>query len=565
MSIETIPYRNVVEANKDRVDGIIEAVLDPKVRASATVAMANLWAEKKTQKYFRDIAKLVEGSPWKDSGFGVYFATVANLKSTYGPRVLPKVNREFGTNWRNPVELGSGVGTIEPARGLIELLQGGIANPDLVTQYDSPGGTYPSRWAGATIINSKFGGDYPVLNPVYEFRDTYITPSSTYAIDVAFEAFARQTEQEQSGQSRVVIPGPSYYVLALAAVDKGLPVTRLLSPKNQKEEIMTFLPTAEELRAQMPEDTGMMVLTLPNNPNGEIYQEVQLTRICELARERNILVLLDLVFDPLFYQDKTPQSSILPAPLSVAQETGILDQVVIVDGLSKSLNLAGERVGILATKNGQLERLINKISISRLSNPSLTVEPLLQFEAMARFLDTKADPNSSSQEVSLAVELARRDLEKATGNQWLSGTPDYKLSEWYKGRQNWLNQAMRYYQDNLTIIKTVLDCNGRRTYRSPDQAAYNTLIGFGETTKNIGFDKILKLFLLTGIISMSGQCFGIQDQGGEFWTRITYGGLSRERLVEAVNRLLSFLDLWDEMDLGNPQRFPVYDENFKVI
>ena len=51
----------------------------------------------------------------------------------------------------------------------------------------------------------------------------------------------------------------------------------------------------------------------------------------------------------------------------------------------------------------------------------------------------------------------------------------------------------------------------------------------------------------------------------EFWTRITYGGLSRERLPEAMARLISFLDLWDEMDLGNPQKFPVYDTEFKVI
>ena len=124
---------------------------------------------------------------------------------------------------------------------------------------------------------------------------------------------------------------------------------------------------------------------------------------------------------------------------------------------------------------------------------------------------------------------------------------------------------MQYYQDNLTIINSIIERSARKSSLAPNKAAYNTLIGLGETNGNKGFDKILKMFLLTGIVSMSGQCFGIPDGGNEFWTRITYGGLSRERLPEAMARLISFLDLWDEMDLGNPQKFPVYDTEFKVI
>lgn len=563
MTIETISYNKVVENNRTGVDAAIEKAVDAKVRATALAAMEKLWEANKTRKRFADIARLIEKSPWKDSGFGVYFATVANMKTTYGPRILPAVNETFNSNWENPVEIGSGVGTIVPYRGSIELLQAGIANPNLLTQYDSPGGTYPSRWAGATILNTKIGEGYALESPLFTVGDTYITPSATYAIDIAYDAFAR-SRKEQGTNNRVIIVGPSYYVLALSATDKGLPVERVYKPKEQTGNIRSFFPTPEELQEQMPQDTGMLVLTLPNNPNGETYGDTELRKLFELAKRKDLLLLLDLVFDQLLFQNKV-NYPVPASPLRVALETGMLDQTIIVDGLSKSLNLAGERVGILATKNKTLERIINAISVSRLSNPSLTVEPLLQFEALSRVLDTKVAPDTPTPAVNLAAELTRRDLEKLTANQWLEEISAYKLSEWYRGREQWLKDALQYYRDNLTIIDTVLSQSKRRSILSPNDAAYNTFVGLGETKGNRGFDKILKLFLLTGIVSMSGQCFGIKDGEDEFWTRITYGGLSREVLPEVLTRLMSFLDLWDEMDLSNPQKFPVFDREFKII
>lgn len=561
MPIETIPYSDI-QTNSPNLNSLVETAVSPEVRASALRAMRELWQSKKTQAYFRDLAKLIDQSPWKDSGFGIYFATVANMKTTYGARILPKINFAYEANWSNPVELGSGVGTIEPFPGFIDLINAGSRRPDLNTQYDSPGGTYPSRWAGATILNAKISPE-AATDPVFTYKDTYITPSSTYAIDIAYEAFTRLTQQERLKNNRVVIVGASYYVLALSAKDKGLPVSRTTASYPGEAQRKLF-PSPAALLTSLPEDTGMLVLTLPNNPNGENYNNDELKLLFQLAKERGIYLLLDLVFDQLGFSEEYQDDT---NPLKIALDVGASDQVIIVDGLSKSLNLAGERIGIVATKNRQLERLINSISIARLSNPSLTVEPLLQFEAISRVLDrfgvsqTPLDQSGSL----LGTVRVRADLKKVTGNHWLEAFSNAKLTSWYLKRQKWLAQAMKYYTDNLTIIREVLSCSKRSTVSSPDQAAYNTLIGFGETTRNAGFDKLLKLFLLTGIVAMSGQCFGLKSPENEFWTRITYGGLSRQKLPEALTRLLCFLDLWDEMDLGNPQKFPVLNTEFPII
>ncbi|OGK08415.1 hypothetical protein A2767_05920 [Candidatus Roizmanbacteria bacterium RIFCSPHIGHO2_01_FULL_35_10] len=314
----------------------------------------------------------------------------------------------------------------------------------------------------------------------------------------------------------------------------------------------------------------MVVLTLPNNPNGETINENQLKKLFQFANEKGIYIFVDMLFDQLSFEEDRNKR---PNPIKIANETETLNQLVVVDALSKTQNLAGIRLGWLATKNTTLERIINRISITLLSNPSLTIEPLLQFEALARIIDSQI-PNGDRASIStlgrktktnLAFERARADLNIMSGTQWLENIPYWRLNEWYQQRQNWLNETMKYYKDNLTLIQFILDESQRPITRSPDQAAYNTFIGFGNTEQNAGFDKILKLFLLTGIVAMSGQCFGQPNPQSEFWIRITYGGLSRERIPETLFRLLGFLNLWDEMELGNSQKFPKIDTDFKII
>jgi len=560
MSIETISQRAVWGAN--RKGPLVDLALNnSQAKVNPMQAMREILKNRKTLDRLSDMAKLINRSPWINSGFGVYFATVANMKTTYGPRVIPTVNRAYEADWQAPVELGSGVGTIEPWEGSQKLLELGIKNPALITQYDSPGGTYPSRWAAATMINEKIEPGKALENPIFTYADTYITPSSTYAIDIFFEAFKRKMSADQNLNNKVAVIGPSYYALALCARDKELPVVRMINPLNQDGK-RAFFPTPEQLATQLPNDTGVLVLTLPNNPNSESYNSDDLRKIYTLAKERGILILLDLVFDQLYFEKSDSKAT---NPLEIAVDMDMLDQIAVVDGLSKSLNLAGERVGFLATKNRSLERIINAISISRLSNPSLIVEPLLQFEALARIIDKQIREDLPEAGIDFAAIVARERLQGISGVQWLPAVSSSTITDFVVERRSWMKEAMRYYQDNLLIIRELLSKARRQSWTSPDLAAYNTLVGFGKTTKNTGIDKILKLFVLTGVVPMSGQCFGLLCKEDEFLTRITYGGLSREKLIEAMRRLLCFLDLWDELDLGNEQKYPTANTNFPVI
>lgn len=527
---------------------------------SAISSMERLLSDRKAIDILKKQAPgLLKKSPWVDSGFGIYFATVANMKTTFGPRIMPTVDQAYQSSWENTLEIGSGVGFIEPWQGAFDLLNLGQSDRELMINYDSPGGRYPSRWAAATILNSQISQENALRNPVFTFKDIYITPSSTAAIDTVFEAFSQMSRDQREGKNRVVILGPSYYVLAFSAQNKDLPITRISRPQDITFDRRIFLPSIAELANTMTEDTGMIVLTLPNNPNGETYTNEELTELFTIAKQKRVFVLIDQVFEQLYFDTDNK-----PNPLTAAIQADSLDQLIIVDALSKSQNLAGIRLGWIATKNSTLERYINRESIARVSNPQLTIEPLLQFEAMARIIDSMRISKKTEAGVNLAVETVRQDLKRQTGEEWLEKVDYQRLTEWYTQRRDWLEQTMIYYRDNLALIQFLVDQSGLKVKRSPDQSAYNTFLGFSETNKNQGFDKILKLFLFTGVVAMSGQCFGQPNPENEFWTRITYGGLARNKIPEAMARLFGFIELWDRFDLGNAEKLPVIDTKFAI-
>ncbi|OGK10163.1 hypothetical protein A2767_04115 [Candidatus Roizmanbacteria bacterium RIFCSPHIGHO2_01_FULL_35_10] len=153
--IEYKPFSQVETENKEGInfEKIIED-RDPSIQSSL-YAMRRLLENKKIKDLLvKQAPGLLKNSPWIDSGFGIYFATVANMKTTIGSRAMPIIDNQYTSSWANPLEIGFGVGFVEPWQGSKELLQLGTDNSELMINYDSPGGRYPARWAVATILNS---------------------------------------------------------------------------------------------------------------------------------------------------------------------------------------------------------------------------------------------------------------------------------------------------------------------------------------------------------------------------------------------------------------------------
>lgn len=91
-------------------------------------------------------------------------------------------------------------------------------------------------------------------------------------------------------------------------------------------------------QAVTPKTVGL-IINYPNNPTGAIYPEVDLQKIAALAKQYNLWVISDEVYEQLVYTEQATYRSFahfLP------------EQTIIVNGVSKSGALTGWRLGFVA-------------------------------------------------------------------------------------------------------------------------------------------------------------------------------------------------------------------------
>ncbi|MGV3586340.1 MAG: pyridoxal phosphate-dependent aminotransferase [Adhaeribacter sp.] len=143
---------------------------------------------------------------------------------------------------------------------------------------------------------------------------------------------------------QVLVPNPGYP--AYAAVTKLVnaePVFFDLTEENN------WLPDLEALRKLDTSKVKLMWLNYPNMPTGALATEADFEKIIQFAQERQILIVHD-----------NPYSLVLneKAPISILHANGALDCCLELNSLSKSFNMAGWRVGMVAGKQEYIDAII---------------------------------------------------------------------------------------------------------------------------------------------------------------------------------------------------------------
>jgi aspartate/methionine/tyrosine aminotransferase len=133
----------------------------------------------------------------------------------------------------------------------------------------------------------------------------------------------------------VLLPSPWYFnhamtVTALGAIPVPVP-TRV-------EE--GFAPTVRAVAEAITPRTRVLVLINPNNPTGARYEDDLIAELVQLAVEKNLWILSDQTYHEVHFG--------AAPPLSAAAVAGARDRVITVVSFSKSLGLAGWRLGFLA-------------------------------------------------------------------------------------------------------------------------------------------------------------------------------------------------------------------------
>ncbi|MEN1226751.1 aminotransferase class I/II-fold pyridoxal phosphate-dependent enzyme, partial [Pseudomonas aeruginosa] len=80
------------------------------------------------------------------------------------------------------------------------------------------------------------------------------------------------------------------------------------------DESSDWFPDLDDIRAKITPRTRGIVIINPNNPTGAVYSKELLMEIVEIARQHNLIIFADEIYDKILYDDAEHHSIAPLAP-----------------------------------------------------------------------------------------------------------------------------------------------------------------------------------------------------------------------------------------------------------
>ncbi|MFY1068801.1 pyridoxal phosphate-dependent aminotransferase [Enterococcus sp. AD013-P3] len=161
----------------------------------------------------------------------------------------------------------------------------------------------------------------------------------------------------------VLVPTPDYPLwTASVSLAGGKPVHYICDEQSE------WYPDIEDIRSKVTAKTKAIVVINPNNPTGALYPKEILEAIVDVAREHDLLIFSDEIYDRLV------MDGLVHIPIATLAPDRM---VVTLNGLSKSHRVAGFRVGwmvLSGDKSGAKDYIegLNMLSSMRLCSNVLS-------------------------------------------------------------------------------------------------------------------------------------------------------------------------------------------------
>ncbi|KUJ18780.1 putative aspartate aminotransferase [Mollisia scopiformis] len=166
----------------------------------------------------------------------------------------------------------------------------------------------------------------------------------------------------------VICVHPTYQQLYDVPKSLGAEVSLWKLRKEKK-----YVPDLEDLKELVKDNTKMIIINNPNNPTGATIPKSVLQGLVKFARERDIIVLSDEVYRPLFHGISPVDEDFPPSLVSLGYA-----KTIITGSMSKAYSLAGIRLGWIASRDPEIIEAIatardyTTISVSQLDDQVAT-------------------------------------------------------------------------------------------------------------------------------------------------------------------------------------------------
>ncbi len=160
--------------------------------------------------------------------------------------------------------------------------------------------------------------------PNLSIEDIYTGNGVSELINLSMSALLNDSDE-------ILVPAPDYPLWTACVTLAGGKVVHYLC-----DEEAEWYPDMDDIRKKITDRTKAIVIINPNNPTGAVYPREVLQEIVEIARQHQLIIFSDEIYDRLVMDDAVhiPIASLAPDLFCVT-----------FSGLSKSHMIAGFRIG----------------------------------------------------------------------------------------------------------------------------------------------------------------------------------------------------------------------------
>jgi alanine-synthesizing transaminase len=185
--------------------------------------------------------------------------------------------------------------------------------------------------AGYTDSKGLFAPRKSIVHYTQQKRIAGVSVDDVYLGNGASELITMSLNALLDDGDEVLVPAPDYPLwTASVSLSGGNPVHYLC------DEQSDWFPDLDDIRRKVTPRTKAIIVINPNNPTGALYPPELLQEIVEIARQHQLIVMADEIYDKTLYDGNTHTSI-----------ASLADDVLFVtfNGLSKNYRSCGYRAG----------------------------------------------------------------------------------------------------------------------------------------------------------------------------------------------------------------------------
>lgn len=207
-----------------------------------------------------------------------------------------------------------------------------------------------SHSAGNESYRRKLTGYYKKFDINVDHNEIIVTTGGSEAILFGFMACLDPGDE-------VIIPEPFYANYNGFAVEANVNVVPVTSTIDNG----FALPPIGDFEKLITPKTKAILICNPNNPTGYLYSRAEMEVLKEICLKHNLFLFSDEAYREFCYDGEN---------ISALNLTGLDNNVVVFDTISKRYSACGGRIGAVVTHNKTILDSVMKFAQARLSPPS---------------------------------------------------------------------------------------------------------------------------------------------------------------------------------------------------